>query len=119
VPASTYDVRDDPVMKSAMATGFQHAHNVFLNCWLQLGACGLLLYMASLVALVRAAWRARREDAVMRLGGVGALTLLFAMLMRNMTDDFFVYGIASSFWIALGALLGLAAQDPPEIHRSA
>jgi O-antigen ligase len=111
VPARIYHVRDNPVMQAVLASGLQHAHNIFLNWWLQLGLCGLLLYLAAFTAIIRAAWAARRLGPGAQICAIGIVTLIAAALVRNLTDDFLVYGIASSFWIALGGLFGLAQRE--------
>jgi O-antigen ligase len=108
VPAATYHIKEDPVMQAAVASGFEHAHDVFLNWWLQLGWCGVLLYVGAFGAIARSAWRAIRSGGPAAICGIGIMTVLAAMLVRNLTDDFLVYGIASSFWLAMGGLLGLA-----------
>ena len=86
-----------------------HAHNLFLEALLQLGAPGLVLLLLLLFAVARAAWRrARDPDELTAACGMAALAVLAGMLMRNMTDTLLVRQNALLFWGGVGALLGLA-----------
>jgi O-antigen ligase len=88
-----------------------HAHNIFLEQLLQLGAPGLALFLLLLAVLLREAWRAARDADDMRAACGMALTAVVAgMLIRNMTDTLFVRQNALLFWGAVGTLLGLAAR---------
>ena len=81
-----------------------HAHNVFASVWLQTGAIGLALFVAVLVA---AAWRfagyARSRDDTLALVGVVGLAILAGVLVKNLTDDFFVRTNARFLWADGGA----------------
>ena len=83
----------------------RHGHNVFLDVALQLGAIGLALFIALLVALVReyAGWLARVEIAPL---GVMGLALVAGFVAKNVTDDFFHRHNALVFWALNGMLLG-------------
>ena len=107
VPASVYDVAHDPVMLADHASGFEHAHNLFLNIWLQLGGLGLALLLLVLAVLVRHAVRLLGRGQIASLCAAGALTLVATTVLRNSLDDFLIYSMASAFWIGVGLLLGL------------
>jgi O-antigen ligase len=107
VPAVVYDVAHDPVMQASHANGLEHAHNFFLNIWLQLGLVGLALVVVVLAVLVWQAVTRRSRNQLAALCSAGVLTLIATTLLRNSLDDFLVYSMASAFWIGVGLLLGL------------
>lgn len=82
-----------------------HAHNALASVWLQTGAVGLALFVALLAAV---AWRfagyARSGDDALYRVGVAGLAILAGVLVKNLTDDFFVRTNLRFFW-ALVALL--------------
>ena len=86
----------------------RHAHNALFNIALQLGALGLLLFAAVLVALARnyAGMLARPDVAVL---GVMGLALLAGFVTKNLTDDFLHRHNAQVFWALNGMLAGFAA----------
>lgn len=85
-----------------------HAHNLFLEALLQVGAPGLALLLFLLFAVARAAWhRAQDPDDLAAACGMAALAVLAGMVMRNMTDTLLVRQNALLFWGSIGVLLGL------------
>lgn len=83
-----------------------HAHNTFASVWLQTGAIGLALFVALLAAV---AWRfagyARsRDDALARLG-VAGLAILAGVLVKNLTDDFFVRTNLRFLWAVFALMI--------------
>jgi O-antigen ligase len=100
-----------------------HAHNLFVNQWLQTGAVGLALFVALLAAV---AWRYLRfyrapSDTLAFLGVLG-LALLVGFIVKNLTDDFLTRSNAKEFWALNAAILGwgirleraaLSARSPP------
>lgn len=84
-----------------------HAHNLFLNYTLQMGVGGLLAILILFSAMAQAFWRLYRStqpDA--RLIGIVGLALLSGVIVKNMTDDFFVRQNALLFWALAGMSLG-------------
>lgn len=84
-----------------------HAHNLFLNYTLQMGVGGLLAILILFSALARAFWqlyRSTQPDAC--LIGIMGLALLSGVIVKNMTDDFFVRQNALLFWALAGMSLG-------------
>ena len=83
-----------------------HAHNVFASVWLQTGAIGLLLFCALLAA---AAWRfagyARSRDDALALVGIAGLAILAGVIVKNLTDDFFVRTNARFLWATVALLV--------------
>ena len=87
-----------------------HAHNIFLEQLVQLGAPGLLLFLVLIAALVREGWRAARDaDDVRAACGLALIAVVAGMLVRNMTDTLFVRQNALLFWGVAGILLAWGA----------
>ena len=105
-------------MLASHASGFEHAHNFFLNTWLQLGVTGLALVIVVLVLLVRRAVSALKRGQLAALCACGVLTLIVTTVLRNSLDDFLIYSMASAFWIAVGCLLGLAERPAAASHQT-
>jgi O-antigen ligase len=106
--SEAYHTREDTVLTTIDLAARSHAHNVFVNIWLQLGWIGLALYVSIWVAMVaelRARWRPTPQAALWMAGWVA---LALGALMRELTDDFLVFGTASAFWCLSGALLAQA-----------
>jgi O-antigen ligase len=87
-----------------------HAHNAFLNRALETGLPGLAAF-TYLLASVAIAFRrvARNGDADTAAIGAAGLALVAGVVIKNMTDDFFVHQTALLFWSLAGAGLGGAA----------
>ena len=81
-----------------------HGHNLLLNVALQLGAIGLIVYGLLLAALARRAYRCR--DAGRMRESAALVTLLVALLVKNLTDDFMDQAVVVAFWGYAGMLLG-------------
>lgn len=91
---------------------FAHAHNVFIDVTVQLGAVGLVLFCLALAALTRIFWRASRDAGLSRaLIGIAGLSVLAGMMSKNLTDDFFWRGPLFAFWLLIGLLLGLLQRE--------
>jgi O-antigen ligase len=88
----------------------RHAHNALLNIALQLGAVGLLLFMAVLLTFARNYAALLSRPAASTLGAIG-LALLAGFLAKNLTDDFLHRHNAQVFWALNGLLTGFAASS--------
>ena len=89
-----------------------HSHNLFLEVVLQTGLIGLVLFLLLLGALLRAAVRYLRDDALaVSILGMIAGMIVLGMLMRNMTDMLWVRAAALTFWGVLGLVFGLASRS--------
>lgn len=84
----------------------RHAHNVFLDMALELGALGLAAFIAALVALARQYRACLRDPGTIAFGILG-LTLLTGFVLKNLTDDFLHRHNSLMFWALNGMLLGL------------
>jgi len=89
---------------------FMHAHNAFLNRALETGLPGLLALLL-LLGQVALAFRrvARSADPATAAIGAAGLALIAGVIIKNLTDDFFVRQNALLFWSLAGAGLGAAA----------
>jgi len=95
-----------------------HAHNVFLNRALEMGLPGVAVFVALLMAVVVAFWRLTdSDDAQTAALGAAGLALVAGVVVKNLTDDFFVRQNALLFWSLTGAALGAAST--PQVPRSA
>lgn len=116
VPGVAYHTRADPILTAADPNAFSHAHNIFINLWLQLGLVGVILYLAVFVGIVRTGMRYAVTSRAAALGYAGIVTLILAALLRDLTDDFLIFAMATVFWSCLGTLL--AAQRVPDATPS-
>ena len=87
-----------------------HAHDMFLNRALETGVPGLLAFIL-LIGQVAVAFRrvARSTDPGIAEIGAAGLALVAGVVIKNLTDDFFVRQNALLFWSLVGAGLGAAA----------
>lgn len=127
VPGIYYKTEQDADLAKVENNAYIHAHNIFLNWWLQTGAIGVALFAGLLFSIATSIGRLERVALANGIGsrlsgssrlqpsstrkGVRAIAsasyaLLALMLLRNLTDDFLVFGVASLFWALMGALLG-------------
>ncbi len=113
VPAIYFDTRNNQALLAIESNAATHAHNIVVDWVLQVGLIGFALFAFLLASIARNAWAARVRSRQHRLLACAVLVTITAMLLRNMVDDFLVYGIAIMFWATLGALLGLLEGNPP------
>ena len=84
-----------------------HAHNTFLNRALETGLPGLAAFVYLLGSVVVAFLRvARSDDPDTAAIGAAGLALVAGVVLKNLTDDFFVRQNALLFWALVGAGLG-------------
>jgi O-antigen ligase len=84
-----------------------HAHNLFINTWLQTGFIGVVLQTVLLLCLVARFWRLRRVKPWLCAAGIA---LVAGMIAKNTTDDFMWQTTMLAFWAFAGLLLGCAEQ---------
>lgn len=84
-----------------------HAHNLFLNTWLQTGMIGAVLETVLLLSLVLHFWRVRGGDPWLCAAGIA---LVAGMIAKNTTDDFMWQTTMLAFWSFAGLMLGSAQQ---------
>lgn len=87
-----------------------HAHNMVLNKGVQMGIPGILSFLALLAAALYATWPSRKywNDANPAMGrfAIAATAMTVGVVLKNMTDDFFVNDSAFLYWTLLGATIG-------------
>ncbi|VXB75046.1 Membrane protein [Burkholderia sp. 8Y] len=105
LPGQVYGREIPPRLLAAESQALTHAHNLFLNTWLETGLIGVLLQVLLLAALVRRFLRVRRELPWLAAGGIA---LVGAMIAKNFTDDFMWQTTALAFWCFAGLMLGRA-----------
>lgn len=94
-----------------------HTHNVFLDAGIQMGVPGISAMLFMFGAVLLEYWRLYRSNHGLAqwLGACG-IAMVAAVLVRNMTDDFFRRDLALLFWALVGASLGyghrLLAAEP-------
>lgn len=97
---------------------FAHAHNVFIDVAVQLGALGLAVFVAVIVLLARSYARAVRAAEPRRvLAGIAGLALLAGVLAKNFTDDFFSRAPLFDFWLLNGLVLAIIGRAWAEHDR--
>lgn len=84
-----------------------HTHNVFLDAGIQMGVPGIAAMLFMFGAVLLEYWRLYRSNHRLAqwLGACG-IAMVAAVLVRNMTDDFFRRDLALLFWSLVGASLG-------------
>lgn len=89
--------------------GAMHSHNIFLNVIVELGWPGLACFVLLLGQIFWQFLRARLADGQAALSG---LLLIAAMVLKNQTDVFMLFGPAVLFYGALGSLLAWLRVEP-------
>jgi O-antigen ligase len=108
--------RIEEAMPPSASVRIRHAHNMFFDALLQLGAAGLLALAAMLGTLVYAYVRVRHAPA----GGaitVTGLALIATFVVKNLTDDFYFRPGSLVFWAINGMLLALASRAVATARR--
>lgn len=113
VPGIHYGTEKDVALARVEVNAYTHAHNLFLNWWLQTGVIGVAILATALAQLVAAALR---RSGYARSAGFAMLAIIALMLIRDATDDFLIYGMATLFWTLLGGLAGI--RNPPASARA-
>ncbi len=87
-----------------------HAHNLFLNRALETGLPGLAAFVVLLASVALVFGRmARSIDTGTAAIGAAGLALVAGVVLKNLTDDFFIRQNAMLFWSLTGAALGAGA----------
>lgn len=95
-----------------------HAHNAFLSVLLQTGVIGLVLFLGLYAAT---AWRfagyARSRDEALARVGVAGLAILAGLVLKNVTDDFFVRSNLRFLWGIVALLCAYGERRLREVSR--
>lgn len=90
-----------------------HAHNMLLNRALETGLPGMAAFVALLSVIAAGFVRMARSGALpLAAVGAAALAMMLGVILKNLTDDFFVGQTALLFWSLAGAALGYADRLP-------
>lgn len=103
LPGMAYRSEMPPELLALEPQALTHAHNLFLNTWLQTGRIGLVLQIVLLLSLAIAFWRLRRAEPWVAAGGIA---LVVGMVAKNAVDDFMWQTTILAFWIFAGLMLG-------------
>ncbi|WP_199855820.1 O-antigen ligase family protein [Burkholderia metallica] len=103
LPGMAYRSEMPPELLALEPQALTHAHNLFLNTWLQTGRIGLTLQALLLATLAIAFWRLRRGEPWIAAGG---LALVVGMVAKNAVDDFMWQTTILAFWAFAGLMLG-------------
>ncbi len=82
-----------------------HAHNLFLQLFIEVGVFGFLVFVAMLLCLFQSGFSLAKhgEDKTVRLIGCGALCGVLAALVQGMTDYvWYNYRVFFVFWLLIG-----------------
>lgn len=86
-----------------------HAHNMFLNKGVQMGIPGIFAFVWLLIAAfhaMRPTHKLAELDPAAWSYAVAGTAMVVGVIMKNMTDDFFVNDNAFLFWVLAGAVIG-------------
>lgn len=85
-----------------------HAHNLFIDLFLQVGLLGLMVFFYAFWALLAKAWEVLRGNASLDqyLAALASISLILGMFAKNMSDDFYTRTPLFVFWCLLGLFLG-------------
>jgi hypothetical protein len=103
LPGRVFQAEIPPALLEREPQALTHAHNLFLNTWLETGIVGVVLESVLLLALIWRFWRLRH--AVPWLSAAG-MAIVGGMIAKNSTDDFMWQTTALAFWCFSGFLLG-------------
>lgn len=110
VPTVTLSPEELSTFESLDPFATLHSHNLFLQTLLETGWGGLVCWVLLLGQFFRQFLRLRPTDEPVAAAG---LLLLLAVILKNMTDVFTLFGPAVLFYAALGILSGSAGKTEP------
>ena len=88
---------------------FVHAHNTFLQIWLETGLLGLLSFLATMIAGIKSAGHALKLEGVpkdVRLVTIGAAAAICGTLVNSLADYLWNYPrVMVVFWFVFAVLL--------------
>jgi hypothetical protein len=107
LPGMVYHAQIPASLLSLEPQALTHAHNLFLNTWLQTGVPGVVLQSLLLLCLMLRFWRFRSAAPWISAAGIA---LVAGMVAKNLTDDFMWQTTMLAFWSFAGLLLGSGEQ---------
>ncbi len=82
-----------------------HAHNLFLQLFIEVGIFGFIVFLAMMICMLQSGFSLAKngEDKEVRMIGCGALCGVLAALVQGMTDYiWYNYRVFFIFWIVIG-----------------
>jgi O-antigen ligase len=101
VPPQTLRAEERDALRGVDPFAAMHSHNLFLNIAVEVGWPGLLCF---LLFLARMAWQFHAGHASAPLAAASGLLLIAAVVLKNQTDVFMLFGPAILFYASLGSL---------------
>ena len=83
-----------------------HAHNMVINKGVQMGLPGIAAFLLLLFSTAKLLARAVMSQQNLSPYVMASLAMLAGVVVKNMTDDFFVRDGALLFWLLTGAVVG-------------
>lgn len=92
----------------AATSGMPHAHNLLVNKVLQMGIPGALAFLFLVGSMLNAVWprNASRMDKSQWVWSATTSIMIIGVVLKSMTDDFFIGHLALLFWALVGAGIG-------------
>ena len=97
-----------PHFRAAHQPLLWHAHNMFVDAALQIGVQGLLALLVLLGLIFWMLWPKAPplKGDLIGVFGAACAVMVLGLVVRNMSDDFFVKDSALMFWLLSGLALG-------------
>lgn len=102
LPKRTYGAIVPRSLLDVEAQAATHAHNMFLNTLLEVGAIGVLLQCGLFAMMLRTVVVKRGQPWLV----CATVALVVGMISKNLTDDFMWQSTMLAFWAYYGWLLG-------------
>lgn len=86
-----------------------HAHNMFLNKGVQMGIPGIAAFCFLLGSALRKMWSIMKNgfaNGASVIYAVAGIAMIAGMIIKNLTDDFFVRDTGWLFWLVTAAIVG-------------
>ncbi|MCL4457138.1 MAG: O-antigen ligase family protein [Nitrospirae bacterium] len=86
-----------------------HAHNMFLNKGVQMGIPGIVAFCVLLGAALRKMWLIMKNgsaNGASVIYAVAGIAMIAGMIIKNLTDDFFIRDLGWLFWLVTAAIIG-------------
>jgi len=97
-----------------------HAHNLFLQLFIEVGVFGFIVFVALLICMFQNGFTLAKhgEDKAVRLIGCGALCGVIAAMVQGMTDYvWYNYRVFFVFWLMIGLVAASRRIDHALRHR--
>jgi O-antigen ligase len=94
-----------------MSSGpYVHVHNMLMNRLVQLGFPGVLMFLALFFSPAWYLFRHRNASVIAYSIALTGICVSLSILIKNMTDDFFIRELACFYWVLMGAIIAFQRQ---------